>query len=339
MPPATGHRAAGDRTRTTSPFNQRIPANPRLASRSNEIVNRLLGFGPLQHLEIGLPDSRDYEHPTVYSRASDPLYTIHCKTYACTSIEGDAVRIPADDRPAGGSDGSLTVIDQTGQSEIDLWRVPRGRVADNAVNGVLTVASGGRTPIGTFGSNGLLSPPDSFGAGNAPRTGLLGGMIRGPEMQAAQINHALYVVAYCDSASYVYPASKGGRSCSSVGRSNSDAPPMGTRLQLDPAYATEGWINSQPSWKRPMLRAMRDYGMYVLDTGTGSWALRIEGQTTYTAFGNQDPWFTFARDRHAAGDAQIALYQGYYVLQTRSGVDFANGHLRVVDPCVTQGTC
>lgn len=324
----------------TSPFNRRIPSNPTLHPRSAQIASRLNGFGALQHIQAGAPDVDDWEHPTVYSRATDPLYTIHCTIYTCTSIEGASIRIPADAKPAGGGDGSLTVIDQSGQWEYDLYEVPRGRVADNAARNaerwfgrqdahrhdrqqwtladVYELRGWQRCQDRT--DRGLNTRPRDAGEPDQSRP------VHGRLLRLGQLRPP------CQPE---WPLLLEPRAL------EHKRPADGGPFQLDPAYATENWIKGQPYWKRALLRAMRDYGMYVLDTGSGSWALRREGQTTYAAFGREDPWLTFARDRDNAGDADIDINtdDGHYVLKLRTDLDFGNGHLRVIDPCVTRGTC
>lgn len=305
----------------SSPFNRPIPANARVDDRSAQMVGRVLGFGTLQHLEAGLADTPDdFGHPTYYSKLLDPLFTVRCtENWGVCPIEGQRIRIPDAARPAAGSDGHLTVVDQLSGWEYDLWNVtskPRG-------GGTLAASWGGRTPV--------LSGDGRGSAATAANFGNLAGIIRAPELETGQIRHALFMVIKCDSGRYVYPASKAGRPCSAIGLTNTDAPPMGARFQLE-MTGREISALRVPAWKKTILRAMSTYGMYFGDTGSGSWAVQAESGSTYTSFGYEDRLVSFAKAVRAP------LYNGRYVFNLRDGVDYAR-RLRVIDPCVSQRTC
>ena len=89
---------------------------------------------------------------------------------------------------------------------------------------------------------------------------------------------------------------------------------------------------SLPAWKKTILRAMAEYGMYFGDTGGGGFGLQFESGSTYTSFGDEDAMVTFAAQN------AVPLYQGKYIFDLKTGVDYAN-RLRVLDPCSAQGTC
>jgi hypothetical protein len=304
-----------------SPFNQPLPDSPRLAPDSAQVVSRLLSFGPIDHLVAGDADTADdYWHPTYYSRAGDPVFTLHCyeSSWGRCDIEGMQIRVPDAARPAAGGDGHMTVLDQAGGWEYDLYKV-RSKPAGG---GVLEFRWGGRTRI----------DGDGLGSGaTAANFGNLAGIIRAPELAAGHIDHALFMVAKCDAGRWVYPASKGGRSCAVLGLPTADAPPMGVRLQL---AMTPAQIDALPvpAWKKTILRAMATYGVIMGDTGGGAWGIQAESGTTYTSFGTPDPLVGFAAANGWAADA------GDYVGDLRSGVDWAR-YLRVIDSCVSQRTC
>ena len=185
----------------TSPFNQMIPANPRLDPRSPQIVSRLLGFGSVQHLLAGQADTPDdYSHPTYYSQLLDPLYTLHCyeASWGTCAIEGERVNVPNAARPAGGGDAHLTVVNQITGREYDLYKV-RSKPAGG---GTLEFRWGGSTSIN---GTGLGS------AATASQVGNLAGIIRAQELEAGEINHAIFIVAKCDSGVYIHPAGQAGR--------------------------------------------------------------------------------------------------------------------------------
>jgi len=291
-----------------------------VAGNSDAVVGRVLGFGKLQNLQAGAADTEDdWSAPVYYPEPSDPLFTVRCmERWGRCEVEGMQVRIPDQARAAAGGDGHIVVVDQASGWEYDFWQVrskPRG-------GGELNISWGGRTRLD---GDGLDS--NSTGA----MFGRLAGIIRAPELEVGEINHALYMVASCDSGEFVYPAMKTGRSCSSIGRSNQDAPPLGSRFQLDMSDAQIAAL-AVPAWKKTVLRAMAHYGLYMGDTGSGSWAIQAESGSSYTSFGYEDPLVTFARDQ------DVPAWNGRRVFDMADGVDWQR-HLRLIDPCVTQRTC
>jgi hypothetical protein len=302
-----------------SPFNQPLPARPRLAPRSAAIVHRLLGFGALQHLTIGTagtPD--DFGHPVYFNRRVNPRYTLSCEgRYGRCPLHGRRIRIPPRARPAAGSDAHLAVIDQRTGVEYDLYEVtskpPRG--------GLVRFTFGGSTSIR---GSGLGAEATAAGFG------LLAGTIRAAELERGEIRHALFMTVLCDNGQAVPPADGVGRPCSDIGQPNEDAPAMGTRFQL---AMSPGEIERLPlpRFKRAILHAMARYGMFVGDTGGSSWGLQLESGATYTSFGRADPLVTFARR------ARLPRYEGRHVLKLRNAVDWRR--LRVIDPCVSRSRC
>jgi hypothetical protein len=303
----------------SSPFNRRIPPDPRLAPESPRIVARLAEWGPPQALLAGHADTDgDYFHPTYYAREGDPQFRIRCLRYACPELEGRTIRIPDPARAAGGEDAHMTVVDQQEGWEYDLWGVrskPPG-------GGVLEVRSGGRTRID---GDGLGSNATAAEFGN------LAGIIRAPEIEAGEIDHALFMLVRCDSGRHVWPARKSGSSCDEQGQPVAGAPPMGAHLQLDMSDAELEALRV-PSWKKAILRAMARYGLFVGDTGGSSWGIEGESGSTYTSFGYDDPWVALARRAGASG------YADGYALVLASAVDWER-RLRVLHPCVSRETC
>lgn len=279
-----------------------------------------MSFGPIGHLVAGEADSQDdWSHPVYFSKRTDPVFRLHCaEDWGRCPIEGHRIRIPNAARPAAGGDGHLTVITRTGW-EYDFWRVqrkPRG-------GGTLVLSWGGRTRIDGDGRRS---------GATASEFGSAAGIIRAGELRAGRINHALFMVARCDAGRWVYPATKGGSSCRQAGIDPAGAPPMGARFQLAMSPAE---INALPvpRWKKTILRAMARYGMYVGDTGGGSWGVQLESGSSHTSFGLTDPFVAFARANgwRRSGDGR---YTGYL----RSDVDWGR-YLRVVDPCVARRSC
>ena len=307
-----------------SPFNRGVGTAPRALANSSAVVSRLTGFGPPQSIVGGSADTRDdWDHPLYFSQPSDPVYTIHCvEDWGTCEIEGMQVRIPDVARPAGGEDGSMGVIDQAGNWEYDFWQVrskPSG-------GGTITVSWGGRTEIGTPTADGLGSNA------TAAHFGTAAGVIRPEELKAGLIDHALFLVVKCTNGTYVWPAHGpgAGRSCSSIGLSNANAPALGQHFYLDMTDAQIAALQV-PQWKRTILTAMAHYGMFVGDTGGDSWRLKVQSGTSHTSFGFGDPWVRLGRALGADP------YQGDYVFALEGGVDWSR--LAVADPCVSKGSC
>ncbi len=305
----------------TSPFNQEIPADARVAANSAEVVERLLGFGPLQHLTAGdAGTANDYGRPTYFNHPSDPVFTVHCSEPGrVCPVEGLQVRIPDVARVPGGTDGHLSVVDQASGWEYDFWRVqskPPG-------GGELVVAWGGETRI------------DGDGLGSyavAARFGTLAGTLRAEELLAGQINHALAISVRCDSGTFVYPANDTSTPCAEEGLPNTDAPALGTRFQLAMTPAQIDAL-AVPAYRKTVLLAMARYGMYVADTG-GSWGIVKESALVTTSYGLEDRWVSLAQSVGAPYWAP----DHRYAIHLREGVDWAR-YLRVIDPCVTRRTC
>lgn len=307
----------------SSPWNQELSDSARIDSRSGQIVGRLLSWGAPQNMLAGTADTgSDYYHPIYFAQATDPVYTLDAtENWGSNEIDGMQVRIPSEARPAGGGDAHLAVIAPDGW-EYDLWNVE----SKPAGGGTLRFAWGGRTRV------------DGDGLGSnatAAHFGLAGGVIRAPELEAGRIEHALFMGVKCtdDREAAVYPAEPGtGEPCSDLGLANGDAPPMGARFVLEMSDAEIAALPA-PQWKKTILTALADYGMFVGDRiGSGAWGLQFESGSTYTSFGETDRVAEFARREG------LPTWSGKYVFEIGGGVDWA-GRLKLVDPCVTAGTC
>jgi len=322
--PCASWRPYGDQ----SPFNRRLPPSPRLDPSSAAIVQKTLSWGNNSYFWGGTAGTdADWAAAVYYSRPSDPLFTIHCWRYACPKLEGRQVRIPQRAEPAHSLDGHMAVVDQQNHLEYDFSRA--GQLP--AGGGILQIASGGATAIGTPDSDGR------FGDSTAAELGLLGGMIRPAELEAGRIEHALITGVYCSGGS-VWPAGDNpGRLCSSLGISNSGAPKIGQRLYLAISDAEIDALPAPP-WRKAILRAYAHYGAYVGDTTGqgGNLGLGAESGQSWLSFGYADPWVELGkRYQLPTWDSGGVLR---YLFDIRPGVDWAS-RLRVVDPCVSQGTC
>ena len=314
---------------SSSPFNRPIPANPTIASNSAQIVAWLnSGTGTpndLQVIDDSVAPQLDYGHPTYYSSPTDPVFTVQYSYSwgASTTLPaGSTLRIPDAAKPAGGEDGHMTVVDQANGMVYSFWSV----TSKPAGGGILQVGGGGAASINGTGISPNLQ--DTVGTTSAGYSNLAG-IIRAQELIDGQINHALFVNISCSASTFVYPAVEVAYQCS-----GNPGIPNGTHFYLD--YTLDE-INALavPNWKKTILRAMATYGMYVGDTsgpGGATWALEVESGQTYLSLGYPQPLVTFAQLNN------IPFANGQqYRFPLQAGVDWTR--LKVLDPCVAQGTC
>lgn len=319
-----------------APWNQQLPASPTLASNSSAIVARIIG----DISAVNYPDNmviRDNGlsgEPTYWSRSTDPLYTIHCtEPWGTCEVEGMQIRIPAGAKPEAPSDEHMTVVDQASGYEYSFWNVQTQPLPPGG--GTININWGGRQPVTSGDGNSSAATAASFGG--------LAGRLRAEELAATDINHALNIVIDCSSNTVVFPVVEGhgGRACSTIGKSNVDAPPMGTRLQLNMTDAeiaalkqTDG--SDVPAWREKIYRAMAKYGMFFGDTGVGGYfSVEYEAGIQYTSVGAADKWKQFAIDNAWPRTSDNTGYVGFFRFDN---VDWAN-RLRVIAPCVSQRTC
>jgi hypothetical protein len=221
---------------------------------------------------IAVPDDTG-SAPVYWADADDPLYTVWCRRWISScEVHGATVRIPERARPTAAYDRHLVSVQPDGV-EVDLWEsdVPSGSGGD------LYVSHGGMTRVDgdSTGSNAV-----------AAMTGAMAGQFRSVSWQADRINHALQLVIPRDSGSYVYPAGKTGAS-----DPVSSPVPMGQWFKLQ---VSDEELALQPPWRRAVYRAMRDYGLFVVDTGAG-FATQHENPRTFTSFGAPDPAWAWLR--------------------------------------------
>lgn len=303
---------------SSSPWNTPIASDPKLVANSAQIVSRVMSWGAPSDFMAGTADTADdWAHPTYYAQLTDPLYQLHCTetSWGICPVEGMRIQAPSAARPGGGDDAHMTVVDQIGGWEYDMWSVS----SKPRYGGRLDFRWGGRTRLDGDGRKA---------GATAAHFGLLAGIIRAQELAAGQINHALFMVTRCSSGTYVYPALGHGGACSST----TNAPPMGARLQLNMSAAQIAAL-AVPAWKKTILEAMATYGMYFGDSGgSGAWGIQTESGSTYTSFGREDRLVAFARNNG------LPSYNGDYRFDLAEGVDWTK-YLRIIDPCETLGTC
>lgn len=297
-----------------SPFNTPIPPNPQLAHDSSAIVAYMRSHGwsfegdRSHRFMIDTGGSR----PVYWARKGDPQVALRCHGEAsCRAIKH--LRIPAGAQPQNESDGHMTVVDQSAGREYDFWQASMPR------KGAMTASAASSIPIGADSGTGL------GGHAEAANLGLLGGLIRAPELESGAIEHALATTAECVQSRDVWPASgRGDAVCSGGGR----GPHFGSLLQLNESDA-EIAASGAPSWQRTIMQAMAHYGLYVVDTNGGGnreMSLLNEDDQSFTSFGFPGQMARFVASV-AHGGSQA------------SGAPIDVSKLRVIAPCVPRHTC
>jgi hypothetical protein len=135
----------------------------------------------------------------------------------------------------------------------------------------------------------------------------------------------------------VYPARASDRRCTDT----TNALPMGARIWLN---MTESEVNALnvPAWKRTILHALRRFGMIFGDTGSSFlWSWQTEAGSMYSTFGFADKWLDYGKAQgwsfYSPDGAYVASWD-----MTADGIDWKNqiwSRLKVLDPCISQGTC
>lgn len=322
-PPACW-RPYGDNT----PFNRMISASATLHPNSANIVSYMTqGNTRAPAKMVANNGGYDYNHANYFAKSTDPLYTINCREpWGTCEPQGKQYRIPAQAKPAGyllsgtGPDKHISVVQPDGVTTLDLWQsdTPSG------TGGTLSASWGGISELnGTGGGSNAT----------AAMWGGFAGVIRAEEMQAGRINHALFAVVPCTNG-FVFPAEKGAATCTG----NTNAPPNGARIQLDMTQAEIDAL-TVPTWKKVILRALREYGAIVGDTGGGNimFGLQFESGMVDRAFGRTE-------GMEAYGAAQgVPTWLNPDTGRTERIFDLAPGvswsRMRVVGTCVSQGTC
>lgn len=376
-----------------APFSKRIPPDARyqqLHPNSNAIVTQLLtgdnpGEGDRPGELVGRLDGHAGE-PTYYSQPSDPEYILRCRNDPyqanghCTALEGTRVRIPAWARPEGGdasipgpsaTDAHITVIDRVARVQYDFWQVQTAPLPPSpqpdGTPPELVISAGNRISLD---SQGLYAAgpqtTTSFGVGRNGTAGYFAGQvgkIRLEELQAGEINHALFMLVRCHKSSstdgVVFPAAGAGRKCleSPFPGDEANAPSMGAHFFYDRSPETIDQL-PLPTWKKAILKALSRYGAFVGDTAN-DWGFDQESGYQYSSvtngarrwydYGTAQGWGLWNGPDGINGTGDDRRYGRLYDFAGEPGsqqadiddaaiIDFPN-YLKVLKPCVSQDTC
>jgi hypothetical protein len=253
--------------------------------------------------------------PVVYASNSNPVVEL---VGGEGNVNGRKIRIPPQTEVGETADKHITIvlapIDAKVPGEtVDLW------LAESEASGKLDIVNG---KLGyRNGSSGNITGslieehPGSVSAGYDAEAG----EIRGPELKAGIVPHALAAVVKDDKAgTFVYPAD------GSDGNSTSPAaPPNGQRFYLEYTDAEIAALPFPP-WKRAILTALATYGFYIEDTGNSTLSFRWEGSRMYEPFGAPEPFAQIAEEQGVPGSG------GSYTFNLAEGVEWTR--LRAIAP-------
>lgn len=360
-PPGFRPYAAG------SPWNRRLPAAPRLAPRSAEMIASAYGGKDEAILRTAAPGGWDYTHPMYYARPDDPLVHTACNIY-CRGVPavGD-IRIPAKARPAQGSDHHLAVVEPDG-TEIDFWEATMTE-RDGRNSGANDVTrdwrSGDTLYYGGGGRCSNLFSGSGFQREGGPTAGgacLGGGRITAAEVRAGVAHHALFVALRCvGDGERVTPANQalhGHGGCAGEPRRHI---PLGARIWSDLTERQVDALRLGPA-ATVYLKALHAYGAYVLDVRSGCERCEASEGALLTLESFEPPQEEWSYGRQPV-DVLLGRALGWHPVQVArrgEGSDVGDltpryigaspwrpyahaggavSHLHVVDPCYASGEC
>ncbi len=316
----------------SSPFNTALPTWPVPAPDSTAVQQHMSTYGwSLDGSKSGFTFHGGGSRPVYFATPSDPVMTVHCTDEdgpgTCqgsngVDVNGAQINVPAGAQPTANTDAHMTVVETATGAEYDFWHT--------SISGsTLTAGAGGEVNVNTGDGTG--------GAGDAAGFALSAGLLRPSELASGQIDHALVITVPCTNATgahvgYTYPARAGwGEYCGRYwNEAAATAPMLGQRFQLgmtDAQIAASG----APAWEQTIMTALAHYGAYIEDTN-GSWRdegmyILTQDSASWTDAGQPNQWASVIS---ALGGSNSTL---------SSSVPIPVGDLRLVDTCVTLGTC
>ena len=319
---------------------------------------------------VATPGTNDYDFPMYYGTSSDPTYCIASCAYHVWNADnpvGKCFHAPSGAQfggnPSGYSvyaiDQNIIIWDQTQNVEVEAY-------TNGSTNPRLPSCASGSTCKVSFSYCGWANrqtdrawySQTTVTNGLAPDAGL----IHGQELIQGQINHPIYINSYCNAKTVSFPdviAASTGRTCSSVGLSNTNRPPNGSLFFLDYTATQLSYLKTVlPAWQYPIIRALTIYGGYLGDTGGSYDTLHfthIESGQAYQYSKLTYPLWSFL-DTHCGQ----GCYKGVrtnsppnskyvYTLNVLANVPNLSGpncsssscnvsqHIHIADPCIAKG--
>jgi hypothetical protein len=300
-PPAAG--GSGEWFSPTSFWNRQLPSNAPLATQSstyvNELVRQVNSAGPWI-------DTNEYSVPIYTVPANQPTVKVIQRqengyVNAAMNSAFAAVPIPADAKPAAGTDRHMVIYQPSTGKMWEFWCLEKqnGQWIAQWGAAIQNVSQN----KGYIDSSAWPGSESGWGA-TATSLPLAGGLIRMSELEAGQINHALAIAIPETASSYVWPAQRSDGSSRS-----SSAIPEGTIFRL-PASLNIPALHL-PKVTEEMALAAQRYGIVVRD------------RSGCVSFYAEDP-------TPVGGDPYHRLFEGQYPNNLLARFPFSS--LQVVQP-------
>jgi hypothetical protein len=242
-----------------SPWNQKIPENPKIDPNSNELIDDFASRGSIYI------NMNEWSIP-VYFVNSDttPKYIVHDSRkgiYGKGFSFPRQIPIPANavPSPPEGGDNHLCIIDKAKNLEWGMWW------ARKSENNEWSTGLGAVTDLnGTGVAEPWYAVEREFDSHRARASGfpLIAGLVRVEEIKVGKIEHALvFAYDHCRSEFFIPPASTAQATTQNI--KNTSGIPMGGRIQLDPKYDIENSGLSESG--KIIAKALQEYGAYCGD--------------------------------------------------------------------------
>ncbi len=228
-----------------NPLNQKIagaPVNPNSA-------NYIASIGMSAHLHPDFGTNRTYGIPYTVVGPEQPKVPITFTEYGEESDPGPYPVPPhAPVEGAGKSGDRHVLVAQEGSCMLyELYDAHRRGAGWRAASGA----------VFNLSSNALR--PEGWTSADAAGLPIFPLLVRYPEVEAGQIDHALRVTVPATQRGYIHPATHFASTSS-----DPNLPPMGLRLRLKASYSLAGFRGESLI----VLEALKRYGLIVADNGS-----------------------------------------------------------------------
>ena len=228
-----------------SPWNTRIDGEP-LDPNSDAYIAEMGADDPL----TAAWDADGNGLPYIEVGADQPMVHISYWGYPRESDPGP-FPIPWDARPDPSADKHVIVVDRERGFLYELFQGSRN------ADGSWSASNGAKWNLRSNHSR-----PLRWTSADAAGLPIFPGLVRWDEVDSGYIGHALRFVVGHSQKGFVWPATHAAGTCPTW----SDCPPMGLRVRLKKDVNISGF-----TWRmRVILRALKEYGMFVADNGGGT---------------------------------------------------------------------